>query len=121
MGTAKIDIFQHDLYDPVVIVCAKNQQPVDLTAEDVEDVFAVGRQANAVKFRRLVDKCEPNGAATMYWRKGDTDTLGPLAIEIEVLHKPDVDIDPDERRPDTFRPKDPAGNVQVFNIVADYG
>lgn len=121
MGTAKIEIFQHDLYDPVVIVCAKNLQPVDLTAEDIVDVFAVGRQANAVKFRRPVDKREPNGAATMCWRKGDTDTLGLLAIEIEVLHTPNLDIDPDEQRPDTFRPKDVAGNVQVFSIVADYG
>lgn len=87
-----------------------SRTPVDLStaiAVRVIGVLTEPRTAPVAKFDREASTTDNAGRVTMLWEDGDTDTVGLISTEVEVMWT--------GNKPQTFRPP------ELVQIVADLG
>ena len=82
---------------------------VDLaSATDVRVIgVLVAGNVTTEKFDRSATTADSNGVVTMLWEEGDTDTVGLISTEVEVMWPGD--------KPQTFRPP------ELVQILPDLG
>lgn len=97
-------MFRGDLEPALRVRLTENNLPIPL--ESAALVRVIGRQNRTVVFSREATAAE-DGVVTMAWRPGDTDRVGPMDIEVEVVWP--------GTRPQTVRADEP------ILIAADYG
>lgn len=105
-STLLTDVELDDEGEPI----ESTRTPVDLTtatAVRVIGVLTVTNQAPVEKFDRLASTIDSEGHVTMEWVAGDTDTVGLIGTEVEVMWT--------GAKPQTFRPP------ELVQIVADLG
>lgn len=76
------EVFKDDLYPPLVVAVTDDGVPIDLST--AASVTVIGRQNGVIKFSRA-----PNivalGKVTMNLVSGDTDTIGPIIIQVKPI------------------------------------
>lgn len=79
MSKTDFEIYQNDLLPAMTIDVDDNGTPVDMTTATTVTVKAW--QAGVVKFTRAASAVGI-GTATLNWITGDTDTIGPMTVQV---------------------------------------
>ena len=97
-------MYRGDLRPPLTITLRDGTTPLDLTT--ATSIHVIGYKNGKTFFRREVEGTD-EGVVTMEWQVGDTDNVGRIEVEVEVMW-------PDDK-PQTFRP------VEAVDVVQDWG
>jgi hypothetical protein len=116
VATEKIKFYQHDLKPDLTVQIERETAPksgvfLPVPLDDAVALNVIGVRDGAVVLERDALPTSAaglsTGLVTMPWEAGDTDVVGLLRVEVEVVWP--------GNKPETFRPD------QAYNIVADFG
>ena len=77
-----LEVRQDDLLPPLTVDVTDLGEPVDMTS--ATSVTVLGYQGGVQKFSRPATTVG-DGQVTMNWETGDTDTIGPMKVFVQIV------------------------------------